>query len=331
MKHIDPLFDTVEAFFTDHLKRISGCSQRTLESYRDALRLLFEYASKMKKVTVDQLKLSDFDVELIKGFLQYLEDDRHNRVSTRNCRLAALHSFFAFALERHPEQAGHLATIVALEPKRHSEAPPRYIDASSVQMLLRDPDRNTQEGRRDYALMLFLFNTGARVSEAIGVRYKDLLPGPAVELHGKGNKTRVSPLWPETIAAIKAQLLSTDLDRAIFESVRAHALSRHGVYHILVRHAAAAHKRDSSMPSNVFPHLLRHSCAVAMLQAGADLVTIRDQLGHVSITTTGRYAIANLNLKRAALEAFWKITGLSTPKTNRWRPTKELMAFLHSI
>ncbi len=143
----------------------------------------------------------------------------------------------------------------------------------------------------------------------------------------------MSPLWPETAAAIKAQSVkaSTDSEQAIFKNARAHALSRHGVYHILMHHAADVHQRDSSVPANVHPHLLRHSCGAALLLAGADLVTIRDQLGHVSVVTTMRYATSNLKLKRAALESFWKITGMSTPKHNRCRPTPKLLEFLHSI
>lgn len=331
MKYADPLYDTVQSFLKDHLKLTLGCSQRTLESYRDTLRLLFDYASVELKVKTDQLCLSNFDEDLILNFLRYLERERHNSVSTRNCRLAALHSFFAYALKHNLEYAGQLGRIVAMKAKRHSLDPPRYLDASVIQLLLRDPDRKTQLGRRDYALILFIFNTGARVSEAIAVQCRDLLPGPAVELHGKGKKTRVSPLWPETVSAIKAQLVSSDPERAIFQSVRGQALSRHGVYKILMRHAASAHRSDSSVPPKIFPHLLRHSCGVALLEAGADLVTIRDQLGHVSVATTGRYATANLKVKRAALEAFWKITGMPAPRHNRWRPAKKLMEFLHSI
>jgi len=333
MKPLDPIFDAVESFFTDYLKLTRGCSQCTLASYRDTLCLLFEYVSQLRKTTIDRLCLSDFDVDLILSFLEHLQTDRHNSVSTRNCRLAALRSFFAHVLRRHPEHAGRLARIIALRPKRHSPAPPRYLDPSAVQSLLRSPDPRTPAGRRDYALILFLFNTGARVSEVIGVQRKDLLPGPAVLLHGKGKKTRVSPLWPETIAAIKAQAvpISPDPEQPVFQNARSHALSRHGVYHILMHHAATVHQHDSSVPAKVYPHLLRHSCAAALLQAGVDLVTIRDQLGHVSVATTGRYATSNLKLKRAALEAFWKVTGMSAPKHNRWRPTPKLSQFLNSI
>jgi site-specific recombinase XerD len=334
MKQNALIFDAVESFFTDYLKLTRGCSLATLASYRDTLRLLFDYVSVRQKTTIDRLRVLDFDVDIVLAFLEQLQSERHNRVSTRNCRLAALRSFFAHVLRRHPEHAGRVARILALRPKRHSPAPPRYLEPPAVQALLRGPDRDTPAGRRDYALILFLYNTGARVSEAIGVRRKDLLPGPAVLLHGKGNKTRVSPLWSETLAAIKAQSAasaSPDTEEPVFQNARRNALSRHGVYHILMHHAASVHKRDSAVPAKINPHLLRHSCASAMLQAGADLATIRDQLGHVSVATTSRYATSNLKLKRTALEAFWAVTGMSAPKHSRWRPTPKLSKFLHSI
>jgi site-specific recombinase XerD len=333
MKSPDPLFDAVESFFVDHLKLARGCSPCTLRSYRDTLRLLLEYAGRVRKLSADRLRIVDFDADLILAFLNYLEEGRHNRISTRNCRLAAVRSFFLHLLRRHPEHAGRLTRIVALPPKRHPPAPPRYLDPHDVQLLLRHPDRDTPAGRRDYALILFLYNTGARVSEATAVRGKDFLPGPAVQLRGKGNKERVSPLWPQTMAAIKALSPSAviDLEQPVFRNLRGGGLTRHGVHHILAHHATAVHQADSRFPAKVWPHLLRHSCAVSMLQAGVDLVTIRDQLGHVSVATTGRYATSNLTLKRAALEAFWAATGMSAPKRNRWRLTPKLSQFLQSI
>jgi len=329
----DPLFDAVETFFTDYLTLTRGCSACTLRSYRDTLRLLLEYAGHVHGRPADRLRIADFDAELILGFLNHLEEKRHNRVSTRNCRRAALRSFFAHLLRRHPEHAGRLARIIAVPPKRYPPAPPRYLDPPDVQLLLRHPDRGTPIGRRDYALILFLYNTGARVSEATGVHGRDLLPGPAAHLRGKGKKERVSPLWPETMAAIKALSASAriDPDRPVFRNLRGQGLTRHGIHHILSQHAAALHQADSRFPARVWPHLLRHSCAVAMLQAGVDLVTIRDQLGHASVATTGRYATSNLTLKRAALEAFWAATGMSAPKHNRWRLTPKLSQFLQSI
>jgi site-specific recombinase XerD len=333
MKKPDPIFDAVQSFFVDYLERARGCSPCTLASYRDALRLFFEYAAHAKGVPVDRLRLVDFDSDLVLEFLDQLECKRHNSVSTRNCRLAALHSFFVHVLRRNPDHAGRLARILAMQPKRHSLSPPRYLDPPEVQALLRNPDRQTPIGRRDYALLLFLYNTGARVSELVTLQHKDLLPGRAVILHGKGNKQRVCPLWVETIAAIKAQSPSTkiDPDQPVFCNALGRSLTRHGVHFILSRHAAALHQADPRFPAKIWPHLLRHSCAVALLQAGVDLITIRDQLGHVSVATTNRYATSNLKLKRTALDAFWAVSGLSSTKRKAWRPSPKLSQFLQSI
>jgi integrase/recombinase XerD len=333
MKPADLIFDSVESFFIDYLQRTRGCSRCTLASYRDTLRLFFAHAVRARRAPLDRLCVTDFDVDLVVEFLESLERERHNRVSTRNCRLAALHSFFAHVLRRHPEHAGRLARILALPSKRHSPAPPRYLDPPVVRLLLRAPDRQTAAGRRDYALLLFLYNTGARVSEAIAVHRKDLLPGPAVQLHGKGGKQRVCPLWPETASALKAllPLAAEGTDDAIFRNQRGLPLSRHGVGHILAMHTASLHHADPLFPAKIWPHLLRHSCAVALLQAGIDLVVIRDQLGHASVATTGRYATSNLQLKRQALEAFWATAGIApTPRTS-WHPSPRLSQFLRSI
>jgi len=333
MRRPDPLFAALESFFVDYLQRTRGCSRCTLASYRDTIRIFLEYAAQAKDIPVDRLHLAEFDTDLVLGFLDHLERKRHNKVSTRNCRLAALHSFFAHVLRRNPDHAGRVARILALPSKRHSSSPPNYLDPPVVRTLLRGPDRQTPVGRRDYALLLFLYNTGARVSELTALRYKDLLPGPAVNLHGKGDKQRVCPIWPETIAAIRAQSSSTkaDPDQPVFRNARGQPLSRHGVYYILSCHAAALHKTDPRFPAKVWPHLMRHSCAVALLQAGVDLITIRDQLGHVSVATTSRYATSNLKLKRSALEAFWAAAGLSTTKRKEWHPGPKLLQFLQSI
>ena len=333
MRQPDPIFDAVQSFFIDYLQRTRGCSRCTLASYRDTLRLFLNFAAQAQDVPVDRLRMTMFDTDLVLAFLDHLESTRHNSVSTRNCRLAILHSFFAHVLRRHPDHAGSLARILALPPKRRPSSPPRYLDPPVVQTLLRHPDRQSVSGRRDYALLLFLYNTGARVSEVTALHHKDILPGPAVNLHGKGNKQRVCPLWPETIAAIKAQspCLQINPEQPVFRNMRGQSLSRHGVYNILSRHAAVLHQADPRFPAKVWPHLLRHSCAVALLQAGVDLTTIRDQLGHVSVATTSRYATSNLKLKRSALEAFWAAAGLSPSRQKAWRQSPKLSQFLQSI
>ncbi len=334
LHHPDPLFPAVESFFVEHLRRTCGASPRTIASYRESLRLFFQYVEKTRAVQIDQLRLADLDAELVVDFLEHLELDRHNSVATRNNRLAALRSFVAHALRRCPEHAGRLARIAALPAKRHVLPPPRYLDSPAIQALLRALDRQTVAGRRDYALLLFLFNTGARVSEAIAVHFGDLLsgPNPAVQRHGKGGKSRICPLWPATVAALKAQrpAATPANDEPVFQNARGYALSRHGAYFILRRDAVAAHRIDPAAPEKVWPHLFRHSCGVALLQAGVDLTVIRDQLGHASVATTARYATSNLKLKQAALQAFWAAAGLSSPRSPRGHPGSQLIEFLRS-
>ncbi len=330
----DPLFPAVESFFVDHLHRTCGASPRTLASYRESLRLFFEYVEKKRAIQIDQLRLAELDAELVVDFLEHLEHDRHNSIATRNNRLAALRSFFAHVLRRCPEHAGRLARILALPAKRHILPPPRYLDPPAIRALLRAVNRQTDAGRRDYALLLFLFNTGARVSEAITVHFGDLFsgPNPVVQLHGKGGKSRRCPLWPATVAALNAQRPAAVPASAepVFQNARGQALSRHGAYYILRRDAVAAHRIDPAAPEKVWPHLFRHSCGVALLQAGVDLTVIRDQLGHASVATTGRYATSNLKLKQAALKAFWATAGLSSPRSPRPHRSSQLVEFLRS-
>jgi site-specific recombinase XerD len=201
--------------------------------------------------------------------------------------------------------------------------------------LLAQPDRRAAHGQRDYALLLFLYNTGARVSEAIAVRRPDLQLTPPyhVRLLGKGRKERFCPLWPATLRAIKPLLDQRDPGHAdaVFCSARDHSLTRHGAQYILTKYAARANAQDATFPKHISPHVLRHSCACALLQAGVDLTVIRDYLGHASITTTTRYAKTNLKMKREALVDFWAQAGLSAPRSAPWRPTRSLLTFLSSL
>ena len=204
-----------------------------------------------------------------------------------------------------------------------------------MQLLLDQPDRSTRSGQRDYALLLFLYNTGARVSEAVAIRRGDIqFTAPSqVRLLGKGSKERFCPLWPDTINAIKPLLT---VDRAdpfdpAFHGIRGTPLTRHGANYILAKHAAMAAKKEPAFPKRVSPHMLRHSCACALLQAGVDLTVIRDYLGHSSIATTSRYANTNLKLKRDALWSFWAHAGLNAPKSAPWKPTKSLLSYLSGL
>ena len=210
-----------------------------------------------------------------------------------------------------------------------------YLEPEEVQALLRQPDRMTRVGRAHHALILFLYNTGARVSEALDVRPRDLhLARPAqVRLRGKGRKERVCPLWRKT-----AEVLSDLCDAGnepgsrLFLNARGTPLSRDGVAYILEKYAElAAAELPRIKQVRVTPHVLRHSCAVALLQAGLDVTVIRDYLGHVSIATTSRYISTNLRMKREVLEAFWNRTGLAGAGDTSWKPTPDILAFLESL
>jgi site-specific recombinase XerD len=189
-------------------------------------------------------------------------------------------------------------------------------------------------GVRDYALLLFLYNTGARVSEALGVRLQDLSlePPRQVHLRGKRQKERVCPLWPETTSALKRLVSSeTPASAPLFLNQRGQPLTRHGALKIFRKYWARAGRSQPFPQRPLHPHLLRHSCAVALLQAGVDLTVIRDYLGHASIATTNRYVSTNLKMKRDALTAFWERAGITKPCAKPWKPTPKLLELLRSL
>jgi site-specific recombinase XerD len=201
---------------------------------------------------------------------------------------------------------------------------------------LAQPDATTVAGARDRALLLLLYNTGARISEALAVCQQDVTFSRPhqVRLHGKGGKDRLCPLWSETVSAIRNLLARSPAQAGpIFRNSQGGGLSRDGAAYLLSRSVrSAAQTLPILRQRRVTPHALRHSCAVALLQAGVDLTVIRDYLGHVSVATTGRYVSSNLEMKRTVLEAFWKRSGLQSARpTRRWRPTDNALAFLASL
>jgi site-specific recombinase XerD len=212
-----------------------------------------------------------------------------------------------------------------------------YLEAEQVRAILAEPDRRTPAGVRDYALLLLLFNTGARIAEILALTLEDLHAGGRrqVRVRGKGNKDRICPLWPETAAAVRALVQRAGLHEGVlFRNARGNVLSRDGAAYILDRHAKSAAARVPELRRRrVTPHVLRHSCAVALLQAGVDPTVIRDYLGHASVATTNRYISSNTAMKRDALDAFWKRAGLTSSTTphTRWRPKPGLLDFLSSL
>jgi site-specific recombinase XerD len=330
------LLALVQSFFQDHLRSVRGASEHTVRAYRDALRLFFLFAAQHERRPVAELCLDDVRADVVLAFLDHLEAVRGNGAATRNCRLAAVHSFVTHLLRHDLTRAEQYRQILAIPAKRARAQPPTYLEPAEARALIAQPDPTTATGTRDLALLLFLYNTGARVSEALLVRLEDLhLARPRqVRLHGKGGKDRLCPLWPETVRALRVLLQRTGIAEGaeIFRNARGAPLTRDGVAYLLAKHVRrAAQGFPSLRRRRVTPHVLRHSCAVALLQAGVELSVIRDYLGHVSVATTGRYLSSNLEMKRQVLEAFWQRAGLTRPPNRPWRPTPNTLAFLASL
>jgi site-specific recombinase XerD len=250
--------------------------------------------------------------------------------------LAALRSFFRHLAEYDLSRGGQYQRVLSLPSKRAPIAAAHYLEPEDVRRLLSQPDRSTATGCRDHALMLFLYNTGARISEALGVRLEHLaLVSPRyVRLLGKGNKERLCPLWRETAQALSqlAAVLKGRPGDPIFRNRAGSALTRDGAAYLLRKYAKMAGRTVPALRRHrISPHVLRHSCAVALLQAGVDITVIRDYLGHASIATTSRYVATNLQMKRDALERFWNRSGISSSRTRPWAPKPDVLAYLASI
>jgi site-specific recombinase XerD len=333
MKRPDPLLQLVESFFRGHLQGNRGVSRHTMLAYRDGLRLFLSFVADACGRQVADMRLDDLTVERVIAFLDHLEAARGNVVTTRNLRLTAIRTFFRHLVREDPAHGAQYQRVLSLPLKKTAIPVITYLEPEEMQVLLRQPDRRSVSGARDHALLLFLYNTGARIGEALAMKRTDLqLARPfQVRLHGKGRKDRVCPLWRDTASAL-ARLIdhaSSASEMHVFLNARGLPLSRDGAAYLLNKYVhRAARESQSLRRKHVTPHVLRHSCAVALLQAGVDLTVIRDYLGHETIATTGRYTRTNLQMKRRVLDAFWRRAGLKGTKDPRWRPKADILAFL---
>jgi site-specific recombinase XerD len=331
------LFALVETFFVKYLPRQRGASRHTVRAYRDALKLLLEFAARRNGRRLAALELSDLDADTVAEFLDHIETNRSNSVATRNCRRAALRSFFKHLVRNDLAHSLQYTRVLAVPSKKARQRPATYLEADDVRAIIARPNRRTADGWRDYALLLFLYNSGARVSEVTGVLWTDiqLVPPRQVRLRGKGRKERLVPLWRETADALhRLRSMATNTDRQyVFVNRHGQPLTRDGVAYILQKYASAVatEGRPALVHKRITPHVLRHSCAVALLQSGTDVVVIRDYLGHASVATTGRYITTNLQMKRDALETFWKHAGIEPARAKPWKPKADLLAFLRSL
>ncbi len=329
------LFAQVEAYFTEYLPRQRGASVHTIRAYRDALTLLFRFVARQRGRGVASLQLSDLDADAVTRFLDHVELERSNSPATRNCRRAAIRGFFKHVLRNDLAHSLQYMRVLAIPAKKARQKPATYLEAQDARLIIGMPDRRTHDGWRDYTLLLFLYNCGARVAEAAGLRWDDLqLVAPRqVRLRGKGKKERMLPLWPETANALhRLRGLAPGADhQCVFTNRHGQPMTRDGIAYVLAKHAAAAAQANPALQrKHITPHVLRHSCAVALLQSGTDVTVIRDYLGHASIATTGRYITTNLQMKRDAMQAFWKQAGIEPART-KWQPKADLLAFLQSL
>jgi site-specific recombinase XerD len=268
------------------------------------------------------------------SFLEELERKRSNSIRTRNCRLIALRCFFRHALRHDPAHAEQYARILSLDAKKAPHPVCVYLEPEEMKTLLSQPDQESALGVRDHALLLFLYNTGARVSEAMDVRLQDLSLDPPrqVRLRGKRQKERICPLWAQTTAALKRLMSPQSTPSSpLFLNQRGQSLTRHGVLRLIRKYSARAARAQSFPRRPLHPHVLRHSCAVALLQAGVDITAIRDYLGHASIATTNRYVSTNLKMKRDTLTMFWQRAGITKPASKPWKPSTKLLDMLRSL
>lgn len=333
----DAMLLLVESFFRDYLRRVRGASSLTIRSYRDAIRLLLCFLADSGGRPVSKLTPDDLAAERVLEFLDHLETDRGNTATSRNQRLAAIRSFAEHLIRHDPSRAAQYGRILDIPNKKAGRTAVAYIEPEEMQVLLRQPDPSTATGRVHRCLILFLYNTGARVSEALAVRPRHLYLGRPghVRLLGKGNRERICPLWGETVEALAQLIPATDGvggERPVFVSARGCPLTRDGAAYILDKYVKlAARELPRLQQMRISPHTLRHSCAVALLQAGLDLLVIRDYLGHASVATTNRYLSTNLQTKREVLDAFWRRAGLASAGESAWEPAPDVLAFLESL
>jgi site-specific recombinase XerD len=325
----------IRRFLLEHVIEERNFTHNTQQSYRDAFCLLLPFASRVCKKPVDRLTVCDLSAEVIRAFLIDLEKGRGCTIATRNQRLATIHSLARFIGDRSPEHVEWCGQIRSIPFKRCEKNSITYLEKEEIDALLEVPDRSTRLGHRDHALLLFLYNSGARASEAVRVTIEDLDRNPdgtgSVKLHGKGRKVRFCPLWARTMTELLALTRGRAGDANLFLNRYGHRMTRFGVHTLVERHVqAAANKVPSLKNKQVSPHSIRHTTATHLLRAGVDINTIRAWLGHVSVDTTNIYAETDLAMKAKALAAC--DPGIGPANTQlKWRDDPNLMQFLRSL
>jgi len=321
----------VRRFLLEHLVAERNLSPNTQASYRDTLMLLLPFASKHGGLAIDRMTVEELTPSMVRKFLDHLERDRQCSGVTRNQRLATIHSLAKFIGMRSPVHVAWCAEIRAMPFKKTAKTVIGYLERAEMDALLAQPDRHTLLGERDHALILFLYNSGARADEVAKLIIDNLRLGAqsSVRLHGKGNKFRICPLWPATASSLSRLIANRDKSDAVFLNRVNQPLTRFGIHRLVTQYAKLASKTLPSLATKrVSPHTIRHTTAVHLLRAGVDINTIRAWLGHVSLDTTHVYAEVDMEMKAKAL-ARVDVSDLQSKPRQRALPS--LMAFLKAL
>ena len=329
----------IRRFFEEHLVSQRGLSPNTVLSYRDAFKLLLQFAVRQRRKECTDLTVDDLTPQLIRQFLEDIERTRKNGAGTRNVRLAAIHAFFRYLAATDPRLLAHCRSILAVPFKRRARPVAGYLEHEEVLHIFRHIDVQKPQGRRDEALLRLLYNSGARAQEIVDLNVNHIrFSRPyCVRIYGKGRRERTCPLWIETIEAIKASIEDRRLrfsdNEPLFVNARGQRLSRYGLRYMVAHRVAAAGKTcPTLLTRTVTPHTWRHSTAMHLLQSGNDLDMIRSWLGHASIETTNLYVEIDLEMKQKTLQSCEKLL----PKTKRkkgpsWKRTPSILEWLSKL
>ena len=338
MTESHPIGSYVRRFLLEYV--IDRClSRNTQKSYRDAIRLLLQFLSRFYSCDATRLTVEQVTADAVRSFLTQRQKQNGNSAATRNQRLGTIHSFIRFAARQTPELLDLSTQVQNIPLWRVAPKQMPYLEKEEIDTLLATPDRQRSLGRRDYAILLFLYNTGARAQEVADALVRNLsldASSPWVRIRGKGNKTRICPLWPHTVKTLRTMLgerIEGPPEAPVFLNVRGEPITRYGIHTLVERTVArAAQVLPSLRTKRVSPHTIRHTSAVHLLRSGVDINTIRAWLGHVSLETTNRYAEVDLEMKAKALATCAITPGKK--KADReplWRKDRDLMDFLDSL
>ena len=332
--------NVVEMFFMNYLVKEKGCSSNTIRAYRDAFILFLTYLEESQHIRPEKVSLADVKKDNVLNFLNWLETNKSASITTRNHRCVVMKSFCKYLMFVDPMHMNQWKKVSSIQPKKGPRCKMNYLTLDGVKSILGVIDVSTSKGRRDLTMLSLLYNTGARVQELIDLTPSSLrLPKPSViVIHGKGDKTRIVPLDDSIVRLLEAYIEEQHMNlpgqesQPLFHNVWGEKLTTPGITYVIKKYYQQAQIVNSELClDKISPHIFRHSRAMHLLQAGVNLVYIRDILGHVSIQTTEIYARADSDQKRKALEKAYADVGITEPTVKTWQQNSKLKEYLKSL